>query len=156
MSVEHFCKKENSNVCIFQLFFEEMPKTEVMGFDRKKKEHIKKAGSVVVKVYNTHIGNVDLLDKNIGRHHIKVRSKGWCLRLVFNLIDTIAVNSWILFRTTLDEIGVTDTPISQNKFRTDLTTTLCQAVPEQKKRCRPRISDAIESKIFRDRDSSLL
>lgn len=73
----------------------------------------------VVAVYNSHMGNVDLLDSNIGRHHIKMRSKRWYMRLFFHLVDMTVINSWILYRRMLIETGATDTPMNQKKFRID-------------------------------------
>lgn len=67
--------KDNSNVSFLSTFVGELPKSEVKRFDRKKKEYVMVPCPVVVTVYNSHMGNVDLLDSNIGRYHIKMRSK---------------------------------------------------------------------------------
>ena len=106
-------------------------------------------------VYNSHMGNVHLVDSSIGRHHMKLRSKQWDLRLFLHLIDSVIINSWILYRRTLIEKGVTGTPMNQKKFRTDLAQTLCQTGPKQKKRGRPSNSDPIEGKRLRQKGSSL-
>lgn len=67
--------------------------------------------------------------------------KAMVFGLFFYLIDTIVTNSWRLI-----EIGVTETTMNQKKFRADFVLTLCEAVPEVKKRDRPSNSEAIESK----------
>lgn len=147
--------KDNSNVSFLSSFVGELPKSEVRRFDRKKKEHIMVPCPAVVSVYNSHMGNVDLLDSNIGRHHIKIRSKRWYLRIFFHLLDTMVINSWILYRRMLRQTGSTDTPMNQKKFRTELAQTLCQVGPEPRKRGRPSSLDPIESKRVRVKGSSL-
>ncbi|XP_049772936.1 piggyBac transposable element-derived protein 1-like [Schistocerca cancellata] len=116
--------KDNNIVCLLSTFVGELPKSEVIRFDRKKREH-RMVQCPVVSVYNSHMGNVDLLDSNIGRCHIKIRSKRWYLRLFFHLIDIIVINSWILYRRVLMEKTAANMPMNQKKFRTELAQTLC-------------------------------
>ena len=147
--------KDNSNVSFLSTFVGELPKSEVRRFDRKKKEHVMVPCPAVVSVYNSHMGNVDLLDSNIGRHHIKIRSKRWYIRLFFHLLDTMVINSWILYRRMLLETGSTDKPMNQKKFRIELAQTLCQIGQEARKRGRPSSLDAIENKRLHVKGSSL-
>ena len=51
----------------------------------------------IVKVYNKHMGGVDLLDPLLGYYRNKIRSKKWYLRIFFHLIDMTTVNAWILW-----------------------------------------------------------
>ncbi|GBM81934.1 Chimeric ERCC6-PGBD3 protein [Araneus ventricosus] len=147
--------KDNSNVAFLSTFVGEVPKSEVRRFDRKKKQHIMVPCPAVVSVYNSHMGNVDLLDSNIGRHHIKVRSKRWYMRLFFHLVDTIVINAWILYRRMLKETDRTDPSMTQKMFRTILAETLCRVGPELKRRGRPSTSDPIKTKRIKHKGSSL-
>ncbi|GBO31796.1 PiggyBac transposable element-derived protein 2, partial [Araneus ventricosus] len=147
--------KDNSNVAFLSTFVGEMPKSEVRRFDRKKKQHIMVPCPAVVSVYNSHMGNVDLLDSNIGRHHIKVRSKRWYMRLFFHLVDTIVINAWILYRRMLKETDRTDPSMTQKMFRIILAETLCRIGPELKERGRPSTSDPIETKRIKHKGYSL-
>ncbi|XP_049855224.1 piggyBac transposable element-derived protein 3-like [Schistocerca gregaria] len=67
--------EDNNIVCFLSTFVGELPKSEVTRFDRKKREHRMVQCPAVVSVYNSHMGNVDLLDSIIGRCHIKIRPK---------------------------------------------------------------------------------
>lgn len=52
---------------------------------------------------------------------------------IFHLIDTIVINSWLMYRRMLIEIDLTDSPMKQMKFRTDLAVIIYQASPKRKK-----------------------
>lgn len=52
----------------------------------------------IVKVYNKHMGGVDLLDSLLGLYRIRTRSKKWYHRLFFHMIDVVICNAWLLYR----------------------------------------------------------
>lgn len=49
------------------------------------------------------MGGVDLLDANIGRYKIKMRTIKWYMRLFYNLIDVTIVYSWILYKKVFEQ-----------------------------------------------------
>lgn len=134
--------KDNSNVALLSTFVGEMPKSEMKRFDRKKREHVNLPCPAIVSVYNRHMGNVDLLDSNIGRFHIKMKSKKWYFRIFYHLVDLVVVNAWILHRQMCAQKG--ENAMNQKAFRLDLAQTLCKLGPQTVRRGRPRSSDPIE------------
>ncbi|CAB0010887.1 unnamed protein product, partial [Nesidiocoris tenuis] len=75
------------------------PSTAVKRFDRSKGEYGNVSCPAIVKVYNKHMGGVDLMDSHLGRHHIRIKTrKNWYRRLFYHLLDMAIINSWIIHR----------------------------------------------------------
>lgn len=51
----------------------------------------------VIAEYNQHMGGVDLHDNGISNYRIKVRGKKWWWLPFVNFIDSVIVNSWIIY-----------------------------------------------------------
>lgn len=123
-----------------------MSNTEVRSSHRKKKGHT--IGSCqVFTVYNSHMGNVDLLNSTI-EYHMKIRSN-LIYVYFFHLNHTTVINYWKLSRMMLLEIYLKDTPMNKKKFSRILNLTLCHGRPEWKKRGIRRNSYSIESNRLR-------
>jgi len=72
------------------------------------------------------MGGVDLLDANIGRYKIRMRSRKWYVRLFYHLLDTCVVNSRILQKRVLLQKNESDKIITLAKFRETLRVSLCE------------------------------
>ena len=72
------------------------------------------------------MGGVDLLDANIGRYKIHMRSRKWYMRIFYHLLNTCVVNAWILQKRILLQKNETNKIITLSKFREVLAVSLCQ------------------------------
>ncbi|CAK1589631.1 unnamed protein product [Parnassius mnemosyne] len=138
---------DNKPVVLSSSFVGQEPIQLVRRYCKKQKKYIQVDCPQIVKVYNQHMGGVDLLDSFLGKYKIKIRTKKWYLRLFYHLIDVIVVNSWLLYRR-VGEQKQTPTPLKLKDFKFDLGKSLCMCGPSiTKKRGRPSsMSDQIEIK----------
>ncbi|KAF2881029.1 hypothetical protein ILUMI_25147 [Ignelater luminosus] len=74
------------------------PKHQVRQFFRTEKKTKCMSYTDIVKIYNGHMGGVDLLESRIALYHIQLRKKKWYHRLFFHMLDVAICNSWIIFR----------------------------------------------------------
>lgn len=49
------------------------------------------------------MGSVDLLDKQIAFHHIRIKSKKWWWPLVAQMLDVAVANAWRAYQTENNE-----------------------------------------------------
>lgn len=117
--------KDNRLVTLLSTYVGEQPKNEVKRFSKAQKKSVKIACPNSVIVYNKHMGGVDLLDANIGRYKIKMRTIKWYMRLFYHLLDVTTVNSWILYKKVFEQKKLEGKPMSLSQFREDLGTSLC-------------------------------
>lgn len=85
---------DNKVVTLLSTFVGVDPITVISRFSKKEKKMTYIDCPSVIKVYNKHMGGVDLLDSLLGRHKIKMRSRKWYMRLFYHLLDMTVVNSW--------------------------------------------------------------
>ncbi len=52
------------------------------------------------------MGGVDLLDSLIVLYRMKIRSRKWYHRIVFNMLDFTLVNGWLLYRRDCMDCGI--------------------------------------------------
>ncbi|KAL4112162.1 hypothetical protein QTP88_016000 [Uroleucon formosanum] len=122
-------KRGSSAECITKIqnnIFSAVPKSEVLRFSKTQKKSVNVPCPSAVTIYNKHMGGVDLLDANIGRYKIRMRSRKWYMRLFYHLLDTCVVNAWILQKRVLTQKNENDKIITLAKFREVLAVTLCQ------------------------------
>jgi hypothetical protein len=89
---------DNKAVVLASNFVGVGEKEEVERWDKKRKTHIKIQRPEIIKLYNSSMGGVDVLDQCISYYRIWIKSKKWTLRMIFHAIDIAAVNSWIEYR----------------------------------------------------------
>ena len=53
--------------------------------------------------YNKFMGAVDLCDMLLELYRIDFKSKKWYMRIFFYVLDLATVNSWLLYRRTLNK-----------------------------------------------------
>jgi len=96
-------------------------------FDRKKKEHVEMSRPTDLSVYNSHMGNVDLLSSNIVRFHMEMGYRECYFRIFCHLVDTPVINAWLLYQQMYANIEAKK--LSQKAFRVgkrmQIRTTVC-------------------------------
>jgi len=78
---------DNKAVTLLSTFAGSEPISEVSRWNNKSKCRETVQCPNVIKVYNSHMGGVDLIDSLIGLYRTRIRSKKWYLRLFFHLLD---------------------------------------------------------------------
>lgn len=138
--------KDTKLVNLLSTFAVVQPVVKVSRFDKKLNKRVQVDCPNIIKVYNKHMGGVDLLDSLLGRQKIKMRSRKWYMRLFHHLLDVTIVNSWILYKRIQQQKGVKKT-LSQFEFREQLVLSQCKiGKPITPKR--GRLSTDIETGII--------
>lgn len=139
--------KDTKVVSLLSTFASVDPVVKVSQFDRKQKKRINVDCPNVVKVYNKHMGGVDLLYGLLGRHKIKMQSRKWYMRVFHHLIDVTVVNSWLLHKR-IEKQKQSNSVLPLAKFREELALSLCKIGISTPKRGRPinSIQDGITKK----------
>jgi hypothetical protein len=89
---------DNKPIHLLSTFFGAHRTSAVQRWDRTRKEKIDVECASMVLYYNKCMGSVDLMDSLIALYHIKIQSKKWYLRIVFQLLDLTVVNAWLPYR----------------------------------------------------------
>ena len=75
-------------------------------WSKERKTYVEVDRPSIVRVYNCHMGDVDLSDMIISLYCISIRSKRWYLRILYYLIDLSLANGWLLYRRHLIQKGL--------------------------------------------------
>lgn len=67
-------------------------------FNKKQKKMENVPQPSVIYRYNKHMGGVDLHDNGVANYRTRILGKKWWWPLFVNIIDSIVVNSWKIFR----------------------------------------------------------
>jgi len=94
---------DNKCVTFLSTFVGGQPTELSQRWDGKESRYKSVTCPNLVKVYNKHMGGVDLIDSLIGLYRNRVRSKKWYHRLWFHIMDLTLVNSWLLYKRTFTE-----------------------------------------------------
>lgn len=86
-------------------------------YNRKEKKKVAITQPNVIAEYNQHMGGVDLHDNGIANYRIRVRGKKWWWPLFINMLDSVIVNSWKIYRMGNEKI-------SQLEFKSYIAQTL--------------------------------
>ena len=100
----------------------------------------------VVRIYNKHMGGVDLLDSLLGLHRTNVRSKKWYHRIFFHCMDMVVVNSWLLYRRVHVQNQLNVASLSLADFKADLAESLCKFRKGSAKK-RPKGRPSLETEL---------
>lgn len=138
---------DNKPVVLSSSFVGEEPKECIRRYCKKEKKYIQVDCPKIIKIYNQHMGGVDLLDSFLGKYKIKIRTRKWYLRLFYHLLDITLINSWLLYKRVGEQ---KNTPITmkQKDFKFEVGKSLCVYGPSiNKRRGRPSmLSEEIEKK----------
>ncbi|XP_060800724.1 piggyBac transposable element-derived protein 3-like [Amyelois transitella] len=128
---------DNKPVVLSSSFVGREPVHQVKRYCKKAKKYIYVDCPQIVKIYNQHMGGVDLLDSFLGKYKIKIRTRKWYLRLFYHLLDVVVINSWLLYRRVGEQNG-TPTPLKLRDFKFEVAKSLCMSgLSMNKKRGRP-------------------
>lgn len=68
-------------------------------WNKKEKKMLNIQRPFSVKLYNQHMGRVDLIDQCVAMYpHRRKKNKGWYLRVFFHFLDVTTVNAWHIYR----------------------------------------------------------
>nr|XP_039255146.1 piggyBac transposable element-derived protein 3-like [Styela clava] len=108
-------------------------------WSKVKKEYIQVDRPNIVKIYNQHMGGVDLSDMLMCLYRITIRPKRWYLRILYYLIDLSVTNAWLLYRRHVAQKNMQHTPLLD--FRSEVADCLIRmgksANMNSRKRGRP-------------------
>lgn len=88
----------NKSVIIASIYRGKNPVDKVKRWCSKTKMYTDTQRPAVVREYNAFMGGVDLHDMQVELYRTDIRAKRFYLRIVFHLIDTCVVNTWLLYR----------------------------------------------------------
>ena len=116
--------KDNKVVSFLSTFVGAPPVSTIQRFDRKTRQHLDVPCPEIVKVYNRHMGGVDLMDANLARYKIIFKSRKWYIRIFFHLLDMLLANSWILWKRVKEAKGER-AQLTLANFKEEVGFTLC-------------------------------
>lgn len=107
---------DNNIVTVASTCYGVEPVSQVRRYSQKEKKIISVPRPNLIGQYNSSMGGTDLMDENIGRYRIGIRSKKWWWNLFTWLIDVSIQNAWILHKKS-------GHPITQLQFRREIVNT---------------------------------
>ncbi|ROI52210.1 Chimeric ERCC6-PGBD3 protein [Anabarilius grahami] len=129
---------DNRSVTLLSDYVGAHPVTHVQGWDRSK-ALIDVPCPAVVRDYNQHMGEVDLLDSLTALYRTKIRSKKWYHHLSFHFLDMIVVTCWLLYKWDCKYNNLPDAEVMRlHAFKSYIAQGLCKSGKSlEKKRGRP-------------------
>lgn len=67
-------------------------------WSKKEKQMLNIQRPFSVKLYNQHMGGVDLMDQCVAMYPHRRKNKRWYIRVFFHFLDVTTVNAWHLYR----------------------------------------------------------
>lgn len=107
---------DNQCIHIASSFCAQDPVTTIERYDRKEKKKISLPCPRVVKVYNTHMGGVDIADMLTALYRIRMKTRRWYMSIFAQLLDIALNNSWLLHRRDCVQLG-NENKLSLKRFR---------------------------------------
>lgn len=93
------------------------------------------------------MGGVDLLDSLMGRYKISMKSRKWCMRIFYHLVDLTMVNAWLTYRRVLKQKNKMDSDVlNQMNFRVEVAQCLSKINIAEKRGRSSTIEPAIQAK----------
>ena len=89
-----------------------------------------------ISEYNKYMGGVDLFDQLSSCYSISWKSKRWWVKIFYYLMDSVVVNSFILYKTTLKLASNEAKPMSHLMFRSLLADQLIDNFSNKQKQVR--------------------
>lgn len=146
---------DNKVVSLLSTFVGVEPLAKVKRWSSRDKATIEIDCPQVIRVYNEHMGGVDLLDSLLGLYRIHIRSKKWYHRIFFHLVDLCVVNSWILYRRVCNQKDSGTTALCLCDYKAHLAEALCKVNKPckagRKRPGRPSIAGQLKVKVPRQR-----
>ncbi|XP_049815972.1 uncharacterized protein LOC126263013 [Schistocerca nitens] len=75
-------------------------------WSKKEKKYIEVPRPCVVKAYNTYMGDVDLLDRMVGKYGMRAWTHKWTIRVIHHFIDFVIAPVLLEYRETAMQNGI--------------------------------------------------
>jgi hypothetical protein len=95
---------DNKVVCLVSSFFGIEPVSTVKCWNRVEKKKVAVPCPNIVKLYNKHMGGVDLAGMLIELYRVPLKSRCSYLHLFGYVLDLCTVNSWLVYGRETDDI----------------------------------------------------
>lgn len=89
---------DNNLVILASTSYGVFPTSLVRRFSRKEKKVLQVPQPHLIAMYNKHMGGTDVMDENVSRYRISIRSKKWWWCLFTWLLDVAIENAWTLHK----------------------------------------------------------
>lgn len=114
-------------------------------FSHTAKAIVEIARPNAVRIYNLHVGGVDLMDSLVAHYRHSQRNKRWYMRIFYHLINVAVVNAWLLWRK--DEKEKMDLLEFKSSIASSLIFTGSSLMPKKKGRPCSSASPSLELSI---------
>lgn len=114
---------DNRSVTLISSYCGSEPQDKARRWSKADKAFLEVNRPHIVKVYNTFMGGVDLLDACVARYKYHMRSRRWYLYLFWQTIMLGLVNAWLIYRRDCKLLGF-QKPMSQRRFQAEVATSL--------------------------------
>ncbi len=95
--------KDSKAVTVGTNFSTVTPLGKAKRYSAKEKKEISIPIPKLIQEYNSYMGGVDLLDKQVSLYRIRIRSKKWWWPLFTQMIDIAVVNTWRIYQVANSE-----------------------------------------------------
>lgn len=85
-------------------------------YDKKEKKRVSVPCPNVIKIYNIHMGGVDIADMLTALYRIRMKTRRWYMSIFAQLMDIALNNSWLLHRRDCVQLG-NENKLPLKKFR---------------------------------------
>lgn len=85
-------------------------------YDKKDRKRVSVPCPHVIKIYNTHMGGVDIADMLTALYRIRMKTRRWYMSIFAQLMDIALNNSWLLHRRDCAQLG-NENKLALKKFR---------------------------------------
>ncbi|XP_050035995.1 piggyBac transposable element-derived protein 3-like [Dermacentor andersoni] len=96
---------DNRAVTIVSNYISTEPVGSVRRWDRKEKKYIHVPQPAAIKVYNSFMGGVDLLNYLVELYKFGIKSRRWYIYLFYHTLMMSTVNAWLLYRRHCDSLN---------------------------------------------------
>lgn len=96
---------DNKPVVLLSTMYGNEPLDECRRWCKTLREYITIKRPMVIKMYNSKMGGVDMADRMLAVCPSRARTKKWTIRFISHMIDLAASNSWIQYRNTETQKG---------------------------------------------------
>lgn len=98
--------KDNKVLSVASNHFRSDPVQKAIRWSKIEKKYIEVDMPNSIKVYNTHMGGVDLFDQQVAAYRTRIRSKKWWWSLFAWSVNAQVTNAWRLFRHLDNDISL--------------------------------------------------
>lgn len=94
--------QDNKLVHTISTYAGAIPEDKAKRFDRKSRTTIEITRPYAISEYNRFMGGVNIMDRMIAHYPHGFKNRKWYLRIFFHFLNISIINSWILFKKSID------------------------------------------------------